>query len=476
MNELPLVARDRMASTPMPFVPLEYLRPGLSPAQTLGIVWAYRRLSLLIIVLVLAITALAMTLWPRTYTATAALMVNYEVNDPLNGKELPIGQVASYIATQVELMQTPELLLAVVDRLSLTRYPKYLRGYRSDSGTLREWVATQVGKTLAVFQSQRGSQLIYVTFSAEEAVHAANVANMVAEVYKEQDALRAAGPPGERAQRYALQLDGLKAKVDQAQREVTAFHQRNGLVDAGNKANVDGLLLATLDERLLAAQGTRRSAEAMASEEQSVSDQVLASPQVQALKTQLGTQEQRLAQLNRQYTPLYPDVQEMALQVEATRRAIALTVQSYTANARANRSVAQRLEQGLQRAVEDQRAKMLARSQLEDEAAKTRLELESAQVVYRRALEGYDQIMFASRGRYSNVSQVSRATPPVRASKPRVPVGLALGAAAALLLGLGIPLVYERFNRRVRCRDDLERQYGVPVLAEFGRLPMRAAL
>jgi capsular polysaccharide biosynthesis protein len=44
---------------------------------------------------------------------------------------------------------------------------------------------------------------------------------------------------------------------------------------------------------------------------------------------------------------------------------------------------------------------------------------------------------------------------------------------AAAMLGLGIPLGYELFNRRVRCRDDLERHHGIPVLVEFGRLRMR---
>jgi hypothetical protein len=40
-------------------------------------------------------------------------------------------------------------------------------------------------------------------------------------------------------------------------------------------------------------------------------------------------------------------------------------------------------------------------------------------------------------------------------------------------LGLVVPLVYELTNRRVRCRDDLERDGGVPVLAEFGAMPMK---
>jgi succinoglycan biosynthesis transport protein ExoP len=87
--------------------------------------------------------------------------------------------------------------------------------------------------------------------------------------------------------------------------------------------------------------------------------------------------------------------------------------------------------------------------------------------VYRRALEGYDQILFASAGHYTNVALVSRATPPVKATKPRMLAGLALGGLAAVLLGLAFPLGYELLNRRVRCRDDLERHHRLPVLIEF---------
>ena len=130
----------------------------------------------------------------------------------------------------------------------------------------------------------------------------------------------------------------------------------------------------------------------------------------------------------------------------------------------------------------DQRAKVLAQerlvlaqARLHDEAAKKLLELESAQSVYKRALDGYDQIMFAAGHRAINVSVVSRATPPVSAAKPKVVSGIVLGAIAALVFGLGIPLGSELFNRRVRCRDDLERQHGVPVLVEFGRVPLGIA-
>jgi hypothetical protein len=43
-----------------------------------------------------------------------------------------------------------------------------------------------------------------------------------------------------------------------------------------------------------------------------------------------------------------------------------------------------------------------------------------------------------------------------------------LASMVAFVAALGFPLVYERLNRRVRCRDDMERDHGIPVLVELG--------
>ena len=299
------------------------------------------------------------------------------------------------------------------------------------------------------------------------------IANTVAEVYREQDHQRSTGPPGERAKYYAQQLSELKSKVDQAQQQVTAFHQLNGLIDEGNKTNVDVVLLATLEGRLLEAQNARRAAQARAAGNQSINDQVLSSSLVQTLKTQLATQKARLAQLNTMYTSRHPEVMELRSQIEANKRSLEAAMQSYVTNASEGLHASEQMEKKLEQAVADQRAKVLANGKLHDEAAKYLLALDSAQTVYKRALEGYDQLVFAASGRNSNISFVSRATPPVKPTKPKVLTGMLLGTLAAIFLSLGIPLAYELFNRRVRCRDDVERHHGIPVLVEFGALPMR---
>jgi uncharacterized protein involved in exopolysaccharide biosynthesis len=109
---------------------------------------------------------------------------------------------------------------------------------------------------------------------------------------------------------------------------------------------------------------------------------------------------------------------------------------------------------------------------MQDEGTKYLLELESAQSVYKRALDGYDQIMFASDSRFSKVNLVTRAVPPQTSAKPKKLKLVILGALAGIFLGLALPVVYELLvNRRIRCRDDFERHFGVPVLIEFDSIP-----
>jgi uncharacterized protein involved in exopolysaccharide biosynthesis len=473
MQDLPRLPRALPRPALTPLIPLDYLQPGLSLLQTVSIWRAYRRMMTLVVVTVLALTALAVMAWPRSYVARVTLMVNYEVNDPLNGKELPVGQVASYIATQVELMQTPGVLLEVVDRLNLTQDADYTKDYVETGSSLREWVADQVARRLAVYQSQRGGQLIYITYTARKPALAAAVANTVAQVYKEQDGQRTLSLPGLRARRYTQQLKDLKGKVFEAQRALTSYEQGHALLDEGATSHVDLDLLTSLEARLADARASRRLAEAKLTVNPEVSDPVLISPHIQTLKTQLAAQELRGEQLERQYMPEHPDVIDARLQLVSTRRSLASSMRSYADNAQASLVVAQRQEAGLQAAVDQQRRRALTRGQVNDDAGKHRLELESAQVVYRRALEGYDQIMFASSGPQANISLVSPATPPVRPNKPIVLTGLLLGALLALGLGLGLPLMVERFNRHIRCRDDIEHEHHIPVLAEFHRLSTR---
>jgi uncharacterized protein involved in exopolysaccharide biosynthesis len=458
-----------------PVVPQAYASPGLSVMQVWSVVKAYKKQTIAITLFFMFAAGIVTKLLPKTYEATATLMVNSQSNDPLANKDAMNGAPASYIATQIELMQSPEVLLPVIDRLKLTENKHYVAGYRGDGSTLREWVETKLLKSLTVEQGRSGSQLIYVTYAAESANEAAEVANTVAEVYTEQQYQRLIGPASDSAKRYTEQLDELKNKVSRAQEQVTQFRQRTGLIDLQAKADSDTADLNSLQQRLLEAQNTRRALEASLSGNVATGDRVLASTAIQTLKTQLSTQEAKMAELRTSLGPKHPQVVELQAQIDSTRKALSDEMNTYSLNASSELTSARQLEAKLQKAVDAQREKVLENRRIQDEGTKYLLELESAQSVYKRALDSYDQIMFASSGRFSNISFVSRATPPLKPSKPKAIKNVIKGTMAGLFLGLVGPLGYGfLLNRRIRCRDDIERDYGIPVLVEFQEFPAGA--
>ncbi len=463
-NPAPVMSdfRDEMA------LPRSLASPGLSLHQVLSILRAYRLQTLMIVVAISVVMAGVIKLMPKTYTATTTLMVNPEGNDPLatnQGAALPL---FNYMSTESQLMLSPEVLVALIDKLHLTEDSNYTAGYSGDGSTLRDWVRESLVKSLDIQLGAFGSQLIYVNASAANPQLAARIANTLADVYLTQQRQRESGPASERAKRYALELAELKDKVRIAQDQVTAYRQRTGVTGRTEKSgNVDEALLATLEEKLQDAQVARRAAEVRAAAEQAASTST-GTLAVQTLKALLATQQTQLAQLRTTYGAQHPKVLEVENQIHATQRNLDTELHGVQSANSADLIAAQQLEAKLRATVEESRAKLLGLNKLQDEGTKYELELESAQSVYKRALDGYDQIMFASAGHVANIGIASAAIPPQKAAKPNKMKLLTLGMLVGVLVGVLAPLIYELLvNRRIRCRDDFERDFSLPVLMEF---------
>src|SRR6202011_988158 len=238
----------------------------------------------------------------------------------------------------------------------------------------------------------------------------------------------------------------------------------------------EAALLSSLETRLQEAQNARRAAEVKAAADQKNGANATASQAIQSLRSQINTERAQLAQLRATMGVAHPKVIELQNQIDANQRILDSEFSNVSAGAASDLSAARQLEAKLQAAVQEQRGKVLSISRLEDEGTKYVLELESAQSVYKRALDGYDQIMFASGGHATNINFVSRAVPPQLASKPNKFKLLFMGLVAGIALGISGPLAYELLvNRRIRCRDDFERGFSIPVLMEFDAIPARSA-
>jgi uncharacterized protein involved in exopolysaccharide biosynthesis len=460
----PIVALP--APVPEAFDAPPYEAPGFSLTQMALILQAHVKMSAIIILAGIALVSVGLKLLPKSYTATATMIVSYQVSQ--GGAEIPTYLVSTYMATQIELMRSSEVLLPVVDQLALYADPEFTRGFRGgDDAALRSYAEERLDKTLTIEQG-KGSQLLYVSANSENPVKAAKIANAVADMYSKREKQRLKVPADERAREYSQQLAELQSKVTAAQQKVTELRQKTGISPMTNEnappgTDNDSQVLASLEQQLLVAQNLRRAAETATNiGPVGTSASGEGSGFIRALAADITAKELQLSELRATYGARHPKVIELQSNIDKARQQLHEDQQNYLNDTR-------QMEAKLQQAVDAQREKLLAVRKVQDEGAKLRLELESTQSVYKRALDGYDQIMFASAGDPTNVSFVSRAAIPVEASTPNKPKMLLIGTLFAIFLGLVLPGLYELlFDRRLHCRDDFERHLAVPVLAEFG--------
>lgn len=450
--------------SPVPLVPAEWAQSTLNWGQLAAILRANRRRAAIITLALFAATLLIVWLLPKSYTAQATVMVNFESND--GTRQAPPDLYTSYLQTQVQLIQSREVLDETINRLGLTKDPEFISGFKDNGvSTPQGFVEKKLGEALTVEQG-KGIQLIYVSVTSKDRNQVANIANTIVEQYQSLTQGRTNDPNSRRAREYSEQLADLKNKVTVAEEHMAEFRQRTGVTDIAAANDGETQTLAALEQQLLQAQNQRRTAESRSAAQQDASDQAMGSQVIQGLKNQLSTLQAQLAQLSSTLGPQHPRVLELQSQIASTRHSLDHEVQALSQNTFGEVSSATELEAKLRRAVDDQRARLLKIRVMQDEGQKLQLELESAQTVYKRALDAYDQSFFAT------VSLSSRAVRPIEPSKPNTPVLAIAGTLVALLLGLAGPVCYELlFHRRLHSRADIERDLGLPVLAELDRIP-----
>ena len=439
--------------------------------QIVTIMRTYWKQSATAFVLIFAAVMCLMLVVPKSYTAIATMLVDFDSPDPLAAKELADFGPGSYLPTQIELMESDAVLDSVIDRLQLTKVPEYVAGHTGSDDTIHDWVSIKLRKSLDIETGRAGSQLIYISASASTAAMATDVANTVAESFLSQHFSERMGPTSEKVRRYEEELASLKHKVEDAQGALTEFRKRAGAVDFDSKNDVDSEILSSLEHRLLDTRNALRSNEARTGGKKDLTSAMLASPTLAPLRAEGAKLAARMAQMRTEYGPNHPDVVALQSEIDANQAAQAAAQNSYSSATESDIQVNSKEVAALEAAVAAQRAKVLRMKLFRDQAGKYQLELESAQTVYKKALDGYDQQQFAATGQSSRIRIASKARPPVKASEPSLKKFLIRGFGGGLLVALALPFVLELPRRKIRCKDDLERGFKVRVLIQMPYIP-----
>jgi succinoglycan biosynthesis transport protein ExoP len=450
--------------------PTEYESPGISLQQLLAIARAYRKKSIFIGIGCFLLIAVVGLLQPRQYDASVTVLINPEVNDPISGKEFPVQMLANYMATQLELITSTVVLRLVVEKLKLHEDERIISDLELPEDVRKAAAERDLQERLTVVQKTYGSQLVTIFLRDESPVGAADIVNAIAEVYVSRVYERNVDSDKSLAA-FAEQLDELKTRADSAQEKFAGFQKRTGLVNFGDKDDQTATALSELEGDLLEAQSKRRTLEIEAGTTRASALEGGPNSEISEIRAKLGEQEALMSQYRLTDGPRNPRVIELQTTIDATRAELSRASRSISSSSNAELSAARQLEARLKAAIDDQRKRVITQGELIEEGRKLKLEVDTAQTNYRRAFEKFDEISRSSASSYNNLKIVSRATPPTRASSRRTRTTLAIALVLGGGAGVVLPLAWGLLFRRVRCRDDIERDFGTLVIVEFNAIP-----
>ncbi len=174
-------------------------------SQLISILVARRKIILITFFSVVLITLLYNIFAPKEYTASTKVLLNNKVVDPVTGISLASQMMESYMATQLQVLQSDSVALEVVRRLGLTNNPNIQKKFQDSNdgvGDINLWLARLLVSKLNVIFSK--SNVIEITYSAADPQFAAVIANTFTDVYMEKS-IRLKTEPAQKAANYLNQ-------------------------------------------------------------------------------------------------------------------------------------------------------------------------------------------------------------------------------------------------------------------------------
>jgi chain length determinant protein EpsF len=447
-------------------------------SQFLNVLRARIWIVLGVLASVVAIVMGVSFLLQKEYTATTTLVVDNKGMDPVFGVMLPAQMMPGYLATQVDIIQSHKVAVEVVKALRLSETPGAREQWTDATdgkGTIEDWFADLLLKKLDVKPS-RESSVIELAFSGSDPRFAAVVANAFAQAYQRTNLELRVEPARQSSAWFDERLQQLRQKLEDAQSKLNEYQRDKGFTAQDERLDLESARLGELSAQYTQAQA--QAADASSRQRQlneflsrggsgeTIPD-VLANPLVQNLKSTLALTEGRLQQTASQLGSNHPEVKRLEADIQSQRAKLKSEISQAAASLGNAAKIAQKREAELRAALADQKARFLKLNAGRDQMQVLMKEVESAQRAYDTAAQRFQQTNLESQASQTNVSVLTKAFPPSEPSSPRMLLNLLLSLFLGTLLGIGMALLVELLNRRVRSAQDLAEAIGAPVLGSM---------
>lgn len=420
--------------------------------------------------IMLAVALLASVLLPKTYRATAVLVLQYNGIDPVTGIAFPGQMMPTFVQTQVGVIKSKGAALHVVQTLELEKNASFRKNFMNatgGAGDIHAWIAERLLKNLDV-EPARDSNVVEISYKGKTATSAADVANAFARAYQDISMQLKLDPMKNAASYFDEKIKILRANVESAQQKLAIYQQEKGFSSAEDRSDVESARLNELATQLVMVQSQLADANSrrLQGEQRNISElpEVLASPLIQNLKASLAQAEAVLARVNELYTPDHPQYKLAKAEVEKLRLQLAAQSKAAVAGSANNARAIEQRQKELSAMLAAQKEKVVKLNRDRAQLALLARDVASAQSAYDAALQRRTQTNFEGQFNQSDAAVLNLASPPFKPASPRLLLNLALAVLGGLLLGVGAALIAEMRDRRIREPVDVANAINAPVI------------
>lgn len=440
-----------------------------------------RGLAFAVFLLILAVGVARVTLVRPVFQATAQILIERQIPGVFDFERNPRANEAweDFYQTQYRLLQSRLLARRVVEHLDLLQEPEF-GGPRSAAAVQAAEAAppgTSIDMERAVdgflarlrVQPVKNSQLVTMSFRSSRPDLAARAANTLTELYIQQTLDFRYRISAEAGAWLDNETKEQAHKVQAAELALQKLSEEEGLANIEERRTLLEQKLKDLGASLTVAKTRRLDKEALYQEMQATGNpeelpEVIASPLVQGLRSELASLERQAAQLGAKgFLDEHPEVLKVRRQIEGTRQKIAFEARRVVRAAQNDYRVAAAQEASTAAALEAAKneAQDLGRRGLKYDALKR--DLEASKQVSASILTRQKQTDVSRDVQASNVHVIDPAIVPEAPMAPRPVRDIGL----ALFFGLGAALaaafLRDYLDTSVGRPSDV-RRLGVPLL------------
>lgn len=429
-------------------------------SRFLLIILARRKIILLTLIVTVLTTLVVSLLLPKSYKSTATLVLTHKGPDPVTGVMLSAQQITGHMATQLDVIKSSKTALMVIDQLKLDQSEIVKRNYEDSSTNmeLRDWLAAFLLRNLSV-ETSRDSSVIRINFKSTDPEFASIIANAFAYAYQEVSIRLTVEPSQKAAVYFTDQLNVLRERLETAQKKLTSYQHEKGIIDADFRLDVETRRLNDLSSQLVITQAeligaaSEKGNNPRGNETQSIASNIT----INNLKISLSQAESKFSEISQKLGRNHPSYAAARAEVEKLRSELNKHIKNTTQDA-----ISQEAE--IRAALEEQKAKVLSLNRARDELHLLVREVEGAQQAYNNAMQRLNQTTLEGQSNLSSVSILDTAKTPDQPDSPKIWLNMVLSLFLGTLLGLGVGLLVEMIDQRVRSAEDLVDVLQAPVL------------